>query len=342
MHIKLKKGMTLVIILFVIFNIIKFKNNNNKHIVINGVKYSLNIDGASASSLPTTGYYYLTSYTCINGSVITWDAGNHDLYIEGINTNTEQCNLNFETKPSLNSMKVGDYVAYEGSNGCLKGVADTYTQSGNSCLGHNTKQASDTTGYTYGKSCRDGWAQFIVYGWRIAYIENDNVYLISAGSPECPVVSSSDDVLASTQVREINELALKYCNSQFVDGGTCSSSNTWAMGNDDFYKITYAISGTGSHTTSYFGTPNYSTTKTGYNNDLIENGGTYLLAARTSSSKVLYWNDSRNFSTISELGTNSINNMEYGMRPIIKLSSSVYITGGAGTMTNPYTIANTT
>ena len=328
-----------LILIMIIFSINYTINLNGKEIKINGTTYALTIDGENVSSIPTSGNYYLTSYSCTNGSIITWDRENNDLYIEGTNTNTDSCILNFATNPLLNTMEVGDYVAYVGNNGCNNGVAGTTgtsdAEAGNSCLGENANQSADTSGYTYGY-CNSENYKYYVYGWRIAYIENNKVYLTSAGSPECRTRTSSTG--NATQIADLNTAALDYCNATYADGGSCSSSNTWAMGNDDFYKMTYAISGTSSNLTSAYGSPycynKYSTKGCGYNNDLIDNGGYYWFAAyyTTSYPFGVYWDPNRRY--VLHIS----NALAFGFRPIITLSSSVYVTGGSGTMEAPYTI----
>ena len=266
--------------------------------------------------------------------------------------------------PLLNTMNVGDYVAYEGDsiNGCLynqdgiTGSAQTEAVAGNSCKGENANQSIDTNG-TYGY-CENDDYRYTTYGWRIAYIENDNVYLISAGSPECiqgdfseaDWENYSDDNFEESDsnlklmsitpqdhvshIANLNNAAKKYCNSLYADGGNCSLDNTWAMGNDDFKKITYALSGTAYNLASYYGTPTFdSNVLQRYDFDLIDNGGSYWFAAQSGSGGggVIWSSASRNiyFQT---------SNTVSGFRPIIKLSSSVYVTGGEGIMTSPYEI----
>ena len=83
----------------------------------------------------------------------------------------------------------------------------------------------------------------------------------------------------------------------------------------------------------------YSRKTCGYNNDILDNGGYYWFSAyytndSTSSyyTNGVYWDPyTRNFEGYTT--TNA-----YGFRPIIRLSSSVYVTGGKGTMDDPYTI----
>ena len=303
---------------------------------------SITVNGNSNTSIPTTGSYNLTSYTCDNGSTLSWDPYSKELTIDRGLMSNEKCDLVFNTNtsyPLLNTMEVGDYVAYVGNNGCNNGVAGTTgnsnAEAGNSCKGENANQSADTSNYTYGY-CYSSNYKFYTYGWRIAYIENNTVYLVSAGAPECKTRTSSTG--NATFISEANTAALDYCNSTYAYGGTCNSSSAWAMGNDDFRKITNAISGTSSNLTSDYGSPycrnTYSQQRCGYNNDLIDNGGYYWFAAYSSTSSPVgvYWLPN-NRSVYTHASTSA-----YGLRPIIRLSSSVFVTGGDGTMNDPYQI----
>ena len=303
---------------------------------------SITVNGTSNTSIPTTGSYNLTSYTCDNGSTLSWDPYSKELTIDRGLMSNEKCDLVFNTNtnyPLLNTMEVGDYVAYVGNNGCNNGVAGTTgtsnAEAGNSCKGENANQSADNSNYTYGY-CNSSIYKFYTYGWRIAYIENNTVYLVSAGAPECKTRTSSTG--NATFISEANTAALDYCNSTYAYGGTCNSSSAWAMGNEDFKKITNAISGTSSNLTSANGSPYCSNTSSqqrcGYNNDLIDNGGYYWFAAYYSTSSPLgvRWHPYDRVVSYSSV-TNA-----YGLRPIIRLSSSVFVTGGDGTMNDPYQI----
>ena len=160
-----------------------------------------------------------------------------------------------------------------------------------------------------------------------------------------------------------NAKALKYCNSDYVDGncscgdkngdGLCDEASTdaWAISDNDFYYMTKSISGFGKRLTDgssglgdlggglgskLFCYANYSYQECGYNNSLIDNGGSYWFASRYSSSSTagVFWDSSSrgiNFSSDSYV---------IGLRPVISLSSTVYVTGGSGTIDDPYTIGN--
>ena len=303
---------------------------------------SITVDGNSNTTIPTTGSYKLTSYSCDNGSTLSWDPYGKELTIDkGLKSN-EKCDLVFNTNtdyPLLNTMKVGDYVAYVGNNGCNNGVAGTTgtsnAEAGNSCKGENANQSLDNSNYTYGY-CLDSNFKFFTYGWRIAYIENGSVYLISAGAPECMTRTPSEG--NNTFIMEANIRSLYYCNSTYAYGGVCNFSSAWAIGNEDFKKITNAISGTASNLTSASGSINcneiFSEKRCGYNNDLIDNGGLYWFATlyKVDSTFGVFWFSNSRI----VMGNATIDAI--GLRPIIRLSSSVFVTGGEGTMDDPFQI----
>ena len=131
-----------------------------------------------------------------------------------------------------------------------------------------------------------------------------------------------------THLARLNNVALKYCNKNYAYGGECNSSNSWAMNISDFKKIT----GTDLSSNSC-GVKNL---YCGYTNDLIDNGGFYWFANVYTSLSTL------TFSWIPD--SRSVNNHSssvlYGVRPILRLESSVFIVGGSGTYEDPYLIRN--
>ena len=290
------------------------------------------------------------------------------------------CNLKFESKPLLSDMEAGSYVAYTGNGGTVgevevfcqsngpvsSSVETAETESSNSCGGQNAREDLDNSGYTYGY-CYSSKYKYHATGWRIAYtnitdVSNPMAVIISAGSPEC-----NSKVISGANVNYIqmaNTRALKYCNNDYVNGdcscvdndldGYCDEASTdaWAVSDNDFYYMTKAISGFGKRLTDgssnelgdvggmldsiLYCNEKYSYQECGYNNSLIDNGGYYWFASRYSSFSAsgVFWNPNNRY--VSESVTSDV----YGLRPVIKLSSTVYVTGGAGTMDDPYTIAN--
>jgi len=269
-------------------------------------------------------------------------------------------------------MKVGSYVAYVGDGGYVGDnnvkCQATYSndiessaninsnESLNSCSGKNVNEELDDSLYTYGYSGDEDY-KYYATGWRIAYIKDNKVRLVSAGAPMN--VSRSVSMTDDTYIKVLNASALKFCNSYFTDGkcsctssldGQCDTASTdaWAISDSDFYYMTKAISGTGKRLTlesSVLGDVGgslgnelycygkYSVKECGYNNDLIDNGSYYWFSTNSYNGSI-YWNAKGRYVGSTKQDAN------YGLRPIISLADTVYVTGGSGTMEDPYTIAN--
>ena len=276
-----KNILTIILIVFIFIGGLYyiFFSKSREHVLINykGNNLKVSVDGSLASKLPTTGNYYLVSYSCDNDNTeIIWNNEKYELTISnGKGGGNISCNLIFSSNPLLSEMPVGSYVAYEGKGGevgttsvaCMKNgsasssTATDATEAPNSCLGQNAREDLDTSGYTYGY-CGDEEYKYYVKGWRLAYIDNisNKAVIVSAGSPECNSRTSS--TANETYIKEANALALKYCNPDYVDGNcTCGDANidglcdnpstdAWTINDNDFYNITKAISGVGKRLTS--------------------------------------------------------------------------------------------
>lgn len=241
----------------------------------------------------------------------------------------------------LSSVEPGSYVDYRGNNDCPS----------EHCDGTNANYESDAMmGY-----CVDSEHDFAVNGWRVAYINANTAYLISAGAPECMCTNSDgstgDNFCSSYSVGEedmhiinLNARALKYCNVEYAYNGQCNSDSAWAMDNSDFWIIA------GRRSSSVFEKCiNISNTSCGLNNNLIDNGGNYWFAyTKKNISSDYYgsqhidytnymWEDKK----VQEYGTWWYR--EYsalGVRPVLRLSTDVFVVGGTGTYDDPYRISN--
>lgn len=225
-------------------------------------------------------------------------------------------------KQYLNTVSSGSYVKYTGTNGC----------SGKSCEGQNANYMnSSDMGY-----CSNSSYKFNASGWRVAYVSDGTAYLTSAGSPECMCTDSSGNASTScsnyettegvpNHLTNLNSKALTYCNSTYAYGGICNNSSAWNMSDGDFQKITEDTLGTAFNKDS------------GYYDDfsIINNGGYYWFATPHSAylTYSFFWGANRR-----RMG-GSASNSAFGVRPVLRLKSSVIATGGSGTMNDPYTIA---
>jgi len=274
-------------------------------------------------------------------------------------------------------MVVGSYVAYNGIGGVVgetevscqidgnssSDVETDDTEAPNSCLGQNAREDLDNSNYTYGY-CNNSDYKYYTTGWRIAYIDksdlnNPKAVIVSAGAPECHKGVLSTGNLSYMAMA--NTKALKYCNKDYVDGdctcvdsdadGFCdqASSDAWAFGDSDFYYMTKAISGVGKRLTNGSSSlgddggslsdrscdKKFSYRECGYHNDLIDNGGFYWFSASYSLNDTygVLWDPEYRGVQNGNVTSNS-----YGLRPMISLSTSVYVVGGSGTMDDPYMI----
>lgn len=226
----------------------------------------------------------------------------------------------------LNKTIAGSYVNYIGNNGCT----------GNSCTGENANYVDkDNMGY-----CQDSKHKILKNGWQIAYIKDESVYLVSAGSLECIATNNTGKVSLTNKkidsfeqtagtpqhITNLNTEALKYCNEEFSMDNLCNNNTTWAMNDTDLNII--------NNMPPKACYKNHSESCDGVN-DIITGSGDYWLATNFDKGTTNYYWDSTNNYLLDGDTSNG-----YGLRPIIKLDPNVYIVDGDGTSNNPYIIAN--
>ena len=308
--------------------------DKEKLLEYNNMKLAIIVDGNTSDSLPS-GNYFLVSYSCTNSDTkIIWNRNNGSISAS-VSALTDTCDLVFKSSLKLNKLvSIGDYIEYTGNNGC----------SGTSCQGHNANQDSDTSNYTYGY-CYDANYKYYTYGWRVAYIKDNSVYIVSAGSPECVIEGDS-----MTTIESLEAASLKYCNSDYLQGGLCDDTTAHPLRGGDFYNITKGLFGDSgarglyTYTDSSYDSGVSITSSNicydkrfikwcGYNNDLIDNGGYYWFGSAYSSSRTMYWFPAGRYVR------NDPDEEDYGLRPVLKLDSTITVTGGSGTMEDPYTIS---
>ena len=302
---------------------------------------SVVIDGVNSDTLPVSGLYDM-KYTCNKGTSLKWDKFSKVLTYNSGSYVMDECSLEFNSSdylPLLNEMKVGSYVSYVGDSGMVgdSGVSCGVNGNINSCSGENANEEleqanSNTYGYCYSSDYR-----YYTTGFRIAYIDDGNVVLISAGSPEC--INRRASINNLDYIKLSNTRALKYCNSEFVLGNcSCEDIDISGYGKrlTSFSSSLGELGESGSASCYLENTSIYSSYECGYNNDLLDNGGVYWFSSnyREGSSNGVFWNPLYRSVQVEDVTG------EYGLRPMIKLSSSVKVTGGNGTMEDPYTITN--
>ncbi len=220
---------------------------------------------------------------------------------------------------------VGSYIKYTGNNGC----------SGKSCEGQNANYVGGSTnGY-----CWNADYTFANSGWRIAYIQNNTAYLTSAGATDCMSTDASGNTSTgtassstsgngrNTHFTNMNNIALKYCNSKFAYNGVCNNSSAWAMSANDHKIITGGTEITNCIQVS-------ESTACGYNNSILDNGGFYWFASANTGTSTGVFEFGAQYRRVGYYDSN----LPLGVRPVIRLDNSVIVTGGIGTASNPYTI----
>ena len=284
---------------------LKYSTYQPNGVIPSNGKYevSLRIDNNSDSDIPVK---IGVSYGLENGGDLELSANSHWFG---------------EANDLLSDMVAGSFVQYAGNNGCtLK-----------ACEGQNANYKSNSNlGY-----CYDSNYKYNANGWRIAYIKDGTAYLTSAGSPECMCTSSNGTARKSCgnsettagipkHLENLNTKALTYCSSAFAYGRKCDSNSAWNMGDADFKEIT------GDSLSAHYLSDGY------YDNySVINNGGYYWYGTATSASTTTAYS----WRPISRSTYNSISSYAFGVRPVIRLSSSVFVTGGTGTSEDPYIIS---
>lgn len=234
----------------------------------------------------------------------------------------------------LSEVEAGSYVNYIGNNDCYD----------KTCDGKNLNYIdSMDMGY-----CHAYNSKYKVSGWRVAYEDNDSAFLISAGAPECLCVMAdgttsdtycgnefADNWLSSENLyilfEELNNIALKYCNSDYAKGGVCDEGTAWALNADDFQKIT-----ANELNLSYcYNTNDSSNMFCEEANPLIDNGGYYWIAnSYKSLDQAFSWDP------VALKITSDTSQQPLGVRPVLYLEPSIVVIGGTGTYEDPYIISN--
>ena len=338
----MKKKLLIVLIIVFCFSFIylfRSENSNSffslKEIKYNGNNLRISIDGNSSDTLPTSGKYYLVNYDCKSSdTVITWNKETYTLNVSNSNKKGGvSCYLDFQTYPKLSDMPIGSYVDYTGNNGC----------EGNHCKGENANYVNDATNMGY---CFSSFYRFSVNGWRIGYSRDGSAYLISAGAPECMCTDSSGNAGTSCSSYEttagvpqhlanLNNTSLKYCNQDYAYNGVCDGASSWNVKDSDFQEMTFDIGKKKKLSDANSGDC-YRKKSCGVSYNLIDNGGFYWFATPYSSSSP----DAFGWNPIVQSVAHYNSDFANGVRPVLRLASSVIVTGGSGTYEDPYTIAN--
>lgn len=133
----------------------------------------------------------------------------------------------------------------------------------------------------------------------------------------------------SSIVNYLNEKALTYCNKDYAFNNSCDSNSVWAMNEIDFQNTI------GNKRTFDSCRDQVKINECGYGNDIIDNNNYYWFAneARNVYEVYHWYPDSGIKAREGSYGDS------YGLRPVIRLNSTVMVTGGTGTEKDPYIIS---
>ena len=292
----MKKYLFIMCILFICIGILPFRNLKTKSVVTyNGDYLMVSVDGVEVNQLPTSGNYYLSDYTCKSKNTkIVWNQDSYSLTISNGNKKAGvSCYLTFESHPKLSSMKKGSYVQY-----------------GNEQI------------------------------YRIAYVKDGISYLVSDKAVGSYCTDSSGNLLTSCidnvsvnsvsqHLINLDNVAIGYCDVNYVYHGVCDSSTVHNINDVDFQLILGSKNNIGSCYHIQGG-------NCGYYNDLLDNSQSYWynVSYNSLSEMILYWDG--NLRKIN----GSTSKASYGIRPIIKMNEGVIVISGDGTLQHPYQIAN--
>lgn len=202
--------------------------------------------------------------------------------------------------------KVGEYVAYEPGNWSTTVSCNTSAAPTGTCATEGY-----SFGYTKGKSKSTGVLCFYqdvknkktaISGWRVLSVSNDEVTLVSAGTPECMYHSknSSGSEFINKMKERAKQYSSKYSKSVTMldcSKATGSSDCTSALKNESIMKI-------GTH---------------------------YFLASVKSGNTIWGVSGLSNLSGYSDKA--------FGLRPVVILKSTVLTTSGSGKQNDPYKIS---
>lgn len=236
----------------------------------------------------------------------------------------------FHLPQYLNTVSQGSYVQFTGTNGCQR----------DQCNGINPNYVDSTNQGTCYTCSGNANKNFFYSGFRVAYIKEDTVYLISASSPECLATDNNGTAFSTCTTTSLetaglkkhfanlNQAAQKYCNKDFAYEGVCNSNSAWNMNANDFKEITQKE-------ITYCATKTKNT-ECGYNQELIDIGGYYWISAlnNLTATQAFYWTPTLSLKKVYY--DDSKTSFNFGIRPVLRLRANVKIESGTGTAEDPY------
>ena len=307
-------------------------------------------------------YVYLNEMPV--GSYVKYEGNNGcpEGHCDGTNANASDTSNGYCNGSSYEFIESGWRIAYvddEGSAYIVSGGAPecvaTYVDSKNTSTSYTSFSSSYKYGSTYkfnketGEFTLDG--NVGTFTWSSSTRDNilaNYKYTCRNSSGTCNQLYELSSSYSNTQayyyyhynyettngapkhIENLNNTALKYCNSSYAKGGVCNDKTVWAMNADDFEEITGSVLSSDSCNGS-------SSRSCGLWKSLIDNGGYYWFATpynSASSHNVFVRNPlARYVASASSIFVS-------GVRPVLSLESAVKVTGGSGTYEDPYKISS--
>lgn len=307
-----------------------------------GTSYVLTDGGFQLSGTISTSTTYKTNqYTCKSTSS---SAICSTIYYSGTDGYTRNSNSGTSTTGCSSTGCCYSFVSYTSYK--FSDFATYYSLTDNNIFGSNYEFDISTGKYTLTNTSNLSWENdytTIVNDKKYTCFDDSGfgcstMYEITGDSTSTKAVyytytsSSSDNV--DNHIVHLDDVAKTYCNVNYAYGGVCNANSVWAMDASDFEQITGSplYYNSSSEKSCYQAS---SSSECGYGNNLIDNGGFYWYATRygSSSANTFFW--TTNYRYVSSSSSNNAN----GVRPVLRLESSVQVVGGSGTYADPYQIS---
>ena len=354
-----------------------YKNSFSKEIVIDGIRYAVNLDGVATDSVPNKGLYRV-DVTCENATG-KWLYDEWKLQVVNMSGEEVKCNLDFTT---INQTNLNNYII--GLSGSEQGTGQVVNENGYRYEGKNPnnyvwfnnelwriigvfdENSHGVSGQNLVKIIRNdsigglAWHKSDTNDWTAASLMNllNGAYYNAengTGGEYCYGYGTSINIPANCDYTKIginNTYRSMIENVTWYLGGYSSTSAT-AEAFYGYERGTTVYSGRPTSTTGYIGLMypsdyGYSvlssscartTNLRSYNNATCA-GQSWLYGQGYEWTITPYSSTSNRVFYVYYYGYLNSNSANFGSsaRPVLYLDSSVYIIDGTGTQSDPYII----
>ena len=354
-----------------------YKNSFSKEIVIDGIRYAVNLDGVATDSVPNKGLYRV-DVTCENATG-KWLYDEWKLQVVNMSGEEVKCNLDFTT---INQTNLNNYII--GLSGSEQGTGQVVNENGYRYEGKNPnnyvwfnnelwriigvfdENSHGVSGQNLVKIIRNdsigglAWHKSDTNDWTAASLMNllNGAYYNAengTGGEYCYGYGTSINIPANCDYTKIginNTYRSMIENVTWYLGGYSSTSAT-AEAFYGYERGTTVYSGRPTSTTGYIGLMypsdyGYSvlssscarTTNLGSYNNATCAGQSWLYGQGYEWTITPYSSTSNRVFYVYYYGYLNSNSANFGSsaRPVLYLDSSVYIIDGTGTQSDPYII----